>query len=205
MPIVSRYQIPKGRYRIELRVSNSRFITTIGPAMTVKDADAFRSEIREEMPDATHHVYAFKIGYGPSVTEGMSDDGEPSGTAGPPALAVMRGSDVGDVVLVITRYFGGTKLGTGGLVSAYTAAAKAAFDALETEEKVHRRRFELVVSYPIFEQTKRLLTAHECIVENEEFGEGVRLCYAIPEEKADELAQAMKDLTAGRIEPKALG
>ena len=139
------YPVPQSRTRTEIKVSNSRFISTIDRADSVKEAQAFIRSIREEMPDASHHVYAFKIGHGSSISEGMSDDGEPSGTSGPPAMAVLRGSGIGDVVLVITRYFGGTKLGTGGLVSAYGAAAKAAVAELATEEKIKRKTFTLRV------------------------------------------------------------
>ena len=89
------YRIPIGRVRVEHIVSNSRFIATADRASSVDEAKALLREIREEMPDATHHVYAFQVGHGKSVTEGMSDDGEPSGTAGPPALAVVRGADAG--------------------------------------------------------------------------------------------------------------
>ncbi|MEL6310076.1 MAG: YigZ family protein, partial [Chloroflexota bacterium] len=129
------YNRPAERTRIEITVINSRFITTIERADTVEDARAFINEIRAEMPDANHHVYAFRIGYGNSITEGMSDDGEPSGTSGPPSLAVIKGTEIGDVVLVTTRYFGGTKLGTGGLVRAYTESAQTAFAQLKTERK----------------------------------------------------------------------
>ncbi len=116
----TRYPIPAETARVEIRVVNSRFIATIGEARSAEEARAFIDGVRGEFHDATHNVYAFRAGYGASVTEGMSDDGEPPGTAGRPALAVLRGADLGDVVLVVTRYFGGTKLGTGGLVRAYT-------------------------------------------------------------------------------------
>jgi putative IMPACT (imprinted ancient) family translation regulator len=78
------------------------------------------------MPNASHHVYAFRVGHGNSIIEGMSDDGEPTGTAGPPVLAVLRGTQIGDIIVIVTRYFGGTKLGTGGLVRAYPEAAQIA-------------------------------------------------------------------------------
>lgn len=198
---MSRYRIPKGRHRVETRASNSRFITTVASASTVKEAQAFIREIREEMPDATHHVYAFKVGYGASVSEGMSDDGEPSGTSGPPALAVLRGADLGDTVLVITRYFGGTKLGTGGLVAAYGAAAKAALTTLETEEKVTRHRYELRIPYALREPVVRLLGEHEGTLEHESFEADVTLTYWIPEEWEGALADAVRDLSAGRIAP----
>ena len=171
----------------------------------MKEAQAFLREIRTEMPDATHHVYAFKIGFGQSVSEGMSDDGEPSGTSGPPTLAVVRGADVGDIALVTTRYFGGTKLGTGGLVTAYTMAAKAAMQALQTEEKVIRQRFEVSVPYALLERAKRLLAEHDVIIEQETYEADVTFAYLIPEERIDSFARAVSDLTSGRSAPVPAG
>lgn len=198
---MTRYRVPKHPVRVETRVSNSRFITSIARADTAREARAFIQRVRQEMPDASHHVYAFKVGFGASVTEGLSDDGEPSGTAGPPTMAVVRGSDVGDVVLVTTRYFGGTKLGTGGLVAAYTRSAQAGFEALETEEKVTRLEFTLTVPYPLLEPMRRLLDAHQGVVEDEQFGAEICFRYTIPEEEVDRLADDIGDLTAGKIRP----
>ena len=198
---MGRYRIPKGQTRVELRMSNSRFIATVTSAPTVKDAHAFIRSIRSEMPDATHHVYAFKVGYGASVSEGLTDDGEPSGTAGPPAMAVLRGADLGDTVLVITRYFGGTKLGTGGLVQAYSGAAKAVLEAIETEEKVERVRLEIEVPYKVLEQVRRVLPEYEAEVEDELFLADVRMRFHVPVERVDELTSALGDLTAGRVTP----
>lgn len=180
-------------------VSNSRFITTLARVETVEQAKDFIAEIRAEMPDATHHVYAYKIGYGAGVTEGMSDDGEPSGTSGPPALAVVRGAEVGDVALVITRYFGGTKLGTGGLVSAYGAAAKQAIAAMTTEEKIERIEAELRVPYAHFESVKRLGEQYEIRWLGEQFGEEVTLKLAIPVEAVDVFNAALNDLSSGTL------
>jgi uncharacterized YigZ family protein len=195
---MDRYRVPKGRTRVETRVSNSRFVATLAPARSVKDAYEFIRAIREEMPDANHHAYAFKIGFGASVSEGMSDDGEPSGTAGPPSLSVLRGAQLGDAILVITRYFGGTKLGTGGLVSAYGDAARVALAATQTEEKVLRARFEVAIPYPLLPQTRRLLTDHECIVEDESFEAEVRLRFQAPEDRVISLSRCVRDLTSGR-------
>lgn len=199
---MSRYPIPKAQVRVETRVSNSRFITTVAPAATVHEAQDFIRAMRAEMPDATHHVYAFKVGYGASVSEGLSDDGEPSGTSGPPTMAVLRGTDVGDVVLVTTRYFGGTKLGTGGLVAAYSAAAKAALAKMETIEKVTRVRLEVTVPYRLLESTHRLLAAYECLLDGEEFQADVRLRFQIPEEQVESLAKQIANLTAGQVTPQ---
>lgn len=196
---MARYRIPKSRCRVETRAGNSRFITTIAPAGTVAEAQAFLKEIRAEMPDATHHVYAFRVGHGNSVSDGMSDDGEPSGTSGPPTMAVLRGSDLGDVAVVTTRYFGGTKLGTGGLVAAYTAAAQAAFKELETEEKVNRVACELNVPYQVLEMVRKALDAHEALVEGETFDAEVHLKFLIPEERVEALSETIRNLTAGRV------
>src|SRR5438552_3674735 len=117
--------IPAGAARTEIRASNSRFIATAG--------------VRAAMPDASHHVYAYIVGHGATTTLSMTDDGEPPGTAGRPVMAVLKGSGLGDVALVITRYFGGTLLGTGGLVRAYGDAAKAVLAILPRAEKIDRR------------------------------------------------------------------
>ena len=106
--------IPAGPARTEICASNSRFIASAAPSATVEAARAFIAGVRAEMPDASHHVYAYIVGHGATTTLSMTHDGEPPGTAGRPAMAVLKGSGLGDVVLVITRYFGGTLLGTGG-------------------------------------------------------------------------------------------
>src|SRR5205085_10466720 len=111
--------IPAGPARTEIRAANSRFIASAAPSATVEAARAFIGGVRAEMPDASHHVYAYIVGHGATTTLSMTDDGEPPGTAGRPVMAVLKGSGLGDVALVITRYFGGTLLGTGGLVHAY--------------------------------------------------------------------------------------
>jgi len=196
---MSSYRIPKGRTRVETRAGNSRFISTIAPAATMQQAQELLADVRAEMPDATHHVYAFRIGYGNSVSERMSDDGEPSGTAGPPALAVLRGADIGDVALVITRYFGGTKLGTGGLVAAYSAAAKAAIAAVETVEKVLRLPLEMELPYALLEPARRLIQATDGLIEREDFTDAVRLRVLIPAQRADEFAQRLANLSGGQV------
>ncbi len=133
-----RYPIPASEHRTEIRVSNSRFIATAGYTPTVEDARALIARVRAEFADASHNVFAYVVGYAPSVIEGLSDDGEPGGTAGRPTMAVVRGSGLGDVTVVVTRYFGGTLLGTGGLVHAYGDAAKAVLAELPRTEKVEQ-------------------------------------------------------------------
>ena len=198
---MSQYPIPARTIRIKNTVVNSRFIATIGRADTVSEAKAFIQSVRDEMPDASHHVYAFKVGYGSSITEGMTDDGEPSGTSGPPVLAVLRGADIGDVAIVVTRYFGGTKLGTGGLVRAYGGAAKDAVAALPIEMKIEKHYIGITVHYTFYERLKIMLKEHRAAIESEEFDAEVTVYAHIPVDRFDSLCGAVQNLTAGQAEP----
>lgn len=195
------YPVPAQTIRIENVVVNSRFLATIGRADTVIEARTFIQAVRDEMPDATHHVYAYKVGYGDSVIEGMSDDGEPSGTSGPPVLAVLRGANLGDVVIVVTRYFGGTKLGTGGLVRAYGGAAKDALSALPVELKIEKRYIGITIHYTFYERIKLLLVDHRAEIDAEEFDTEVTLYAYLPVDQFDSLTAAVQNLTAGQVAP----
>lgn len=201
---MTRYLIPAETVRVETEVSRSRFIATLGMAETAEAARAFIAGVRAEMPDASHHVYAFRAGYGASVTEGLSDDGEPSGTSGPPIMAVLRGSPVGDIVLVVTRYFGGTKLGTGGLVRAYGDAARAAIAALKTIEKIQMSRLRVVLPYNYYERIKILVGKHHAIIDLEEFAADVTLEVTVPAESVAQFGAALREMSAGRITPTAI-
>ena len=198
------YRIPAQTCRVTTTVSNSRFITTVGRVASVNDAKAFLAQARAEMPDATHHVYAFRVGFGGSVIEGMSDDGEPSGTSGPPVLAVVRGSGIGDVIVVVTRYFGGTKLGMGGLVRAYGDAARAGLEALPTERKIEKRLLGLEVPYHFFEQVKRLIAQHGGTLDEETFAAEVTILASFPADQVDGFSAALIELTAGSVQPIVL-
>jgi len=189
---------PKGRSRSLIEVERSRFITSIAPVETVEEARAFIQQIRAEMPDAHHHVYAFCVGHGNSRTEGMSDDGEPSGTSGPPTLAVLRGSGLGDIVLVTTRYFGGIKLGTGGLVRAYSDAARLALASTATELKVPMSQMLVEITYDMFNPVKKILSAYAAEVVEESFSAQVTLHLRLPTDAVPGLSLALRDLTHGQ-------
>ena len=146
----------------------------------------------------------FAVGFGNSVTEGMSDGGEPSGTSGPPSLAVLRGSGIGDVVLVTTRYFGGTKLGTGGLVRAYTESAQEALSQLRTELKVDKQVVGLELPYSFFNVIKRLIIAHDGEIEDEVFDESILIIVQFVEEDLRAFAPKLRDLTSGQVAPVRL-
>ena len=195
------YRVPTAPVRIELVVKRSRFLTTAQFAISVGQAREFIAAVRAEMPDASHHVYAFRIGFGNSVTEGMSDDGEPTGTSGPPTLAVVRGSGIGDIVLVTTRYFGGAKLGTGGLVRAYTESAQEAIRQLPTELKVERHTVGLELPYSLYNITKRLIRDHRGEIEDEVFDEEIMIIVRFVEKDLEAFAPKLRDRTSGQVTP----
>jgi uncharacterized YigZ family protein len=194
-----RYFIPQGQARTELLVKNSRFIGRAAYTPTVEAAKAFIDQVKAEEPTYTHAVYAFAVGYGAAVTHGMSDAGEPSGTAGRPALAVVKGSGLGDVTVVIVRYFGGTKLGTGGLVKAYTEAAQAVLSVLPVTEKVERQTVQLTIPYNLYEIVRRLIETHHGQVATEEFAVEVTLHLTFIVDDLPPFRSALAKLTGGQI------
>ncbi len=201
MQMTDAYRVPAAPVRTELIVKRSRFLTTIQLASSVNQARQIIADVRAEMPDASHHVYAFRIGFGNTVTEGMSDDGEPTGTAGPPTLAVVRGSGLGDIVLVTTRYFGGAKLGTGGLVRAYTESAQEAIRQLRTELKVERRTVGLELPYSLYNVTKRLISQHRGEIEDEVFDGQIMIIAKFVVSDLDAFAGQLQDLSSGQVAP----
>lgn len=194
-----RYPIPAGESRIELRIKNSRFIGRAGYTPSVKAAKAFVDQVKAEEKNYTHAVYAFAVGYGATVTHGMSDAGEPSGTAGRPALAVVKGSGLGDVTVVIIRYFGGTKLGSAGLVKAYTEAAQLALAELARTEKVERRTVELIIPYGFYEQCKRLIETYHGQIEDEAFTTQVKLRLILGIDEVPAFETAIAEATNGAV------
>jgi uncharacterized YigZ family protein len=190
--------VPAAPARTEIRVVNSRFIASAGPSASVEAARAFIAGIRAELPDASHHVYAYIVGHAATTTLGMSDDGEPSGTAGRPVMAVLRGSGLGDVVLVVTRYFGGTLLGTGGLVHAYGDAAKAVLALLPRAEKIERGELTISIGYGVFDQARRLIAAHAGAVVDEDFAAEVTLRVLMPQTEIAAFTAALGTATAGQ-------
>jgi uncharacterized YigZ family protein len=195
-----RYTIPAKETRVEISVVNSRFIATAAPAFSVDEAKAFIARMREEFADASHHVPAYLIGYGTSVTAHCTDAGEPSGTAGRPALAVLQGSGLGDVVVVVTRYFGGTKLGTGGLVRAYTDATKAVLEKLPRAEKIPTHTVMFSLPYTFFEQARLLVSEHRGQILDEEFAADVTITARFMVDRFEGFQVGLSELTRGTVE-----
>ncbi|MGC9347768.1 MAG: YigZ family protein [Anaerolineae bacterium] len=197
---MTRYYIPAREARIEMIVVNSRFIASAAPAFTVEEARAFIDRVKGEYDDASHNVPAFVIGRGSSVIAHCTDDGEPSGTAGRPALAVLQGSGIGDVVVVVTRYFGGTKLGTGGLVRAYGDAVREVLKVLPLAEKLPTQTLMLAVPYSLLERVRLSIKARKGHILDETFGGDVTVTARFGTADVASFHEAVQELSAGRIE-----
>jgi len=191
--------VPAREARTETRVVNSRFIATAAPVFTVEEARAFIDRIKGEFDDATHNVPAYIIGHGASTIAHCSDDGEPSGTAGPPALAVLKGSGLGDVVVVVTRYFGGTKLGTGGLVRAYSDAVRDVLSILPRAMKVPTTTVRIVAPYSLFEPIRRLIKGHQGQTVHEDFAAKVTVTARLPQDRLTRFQDKLRELSRGQV------
>ena len=194
----ARYPIPARVHRVEEVIQRSRFITTAAHAPDADAAHAFIQRIRDEFPDATHNCWAFVAGPPGSTTHiGMSDDGEPHGTAGKPMLTTLLHGGVGEIVAVCTRYYGGVKLGTGGLGRAYSGGVKLVLESLPTEERVHRVAVDVTVGYAEVDALQRLVAELDIVVEDEAYGASVRYRCLVPEEVIPRFEKGVADLSRG--------
>ncbi|HKK94688.1 MAG TPA: YigZ family protein [Longimicrobiales bacterium] len=199
------YPIPAAEHESEEVIQRSRFRTVIGRAESPESAHAFVQGIRERFPDATHHCWAFVAGPpGDTAKVGMSDDGEPSGTAGRPMLTTLLHSGVGEVVAVSVRWYGGTKLGTGGLQRAYTSGVRRTLEALPVRERIARTRLEVVFAYAHVDAVQRLLTDVDGQIHQEQYGADVRYRVEIPEIRRTRFTRELAELTSGAGEVRRL-
>jgi len=199
MTVSARYPIPAERFRSEIEVGRSRFITTVQPVASSVEAQEFIATIKAEFPDANHNCWAYLIGPPASTDQvGLSDDGEPHGAAGKPMLTALQYSGLGDTAVVVTRYFGGIKLGKGGMVKAYTAAVKMALEQLSRSERVSLANFLATFDYALVTSFERRLPEFEAEVLDVEYGEKVSCCVRLPEERQSGFSSMFTDLTAGQ-------
>ncbi len=192
------YAAPAGESRAEIREKGSVFLAAIGPAADEGAAKALLAGLEKEFPDATHHCWAWRLGSPPR--ERSADAGEPAGTAGVPILQVLRGAGLSDVMAVVARWFGGTKLGKGGLARAYAAATREALQGLPVLQKVPTARLAVEVPYEKVGALKRLLRPPEIELEAEEYGAAARLVLAVHEERREGLEEALAELGIAPVE-----
>ncbi|MBR2729267.1 MAG: YigZ family protein [Lachnospiraceae bacterium] len=188
----------------EYEEKKSRFLGEALHIESEEEAAVQIARIRKAFYDARHHCYAWVLGEG-GARKKSSDDGEPSGTAGQPILKVIEGSGATNVLVVVTRYFGGTLLGTGGLVRAYTQAARAAMDDAQTVRMCLCRRMEVTVDYPALDRLLYELRRDGIEMGETQYGAQVTLDLTVEAPRADAMAQKITALTSGsaRIEVRA--
>ena len=184
----------------EFIVNKSRFIGYGAPAETEEEALAFLAEIRKKHADATHNCYAYIIGRNMGVMR-YSDDGEPGGTAGMPIIEVMKNRGVVNACVVVTRYFGGVLLGTGGLVRAYTQGAVTAIDACGIGVMHPTARYMMDVPYPMLSRVEYFLKSAPVIVEDKNFSDVITLTLLVKCADEDKLLADLTQLSEGRLEP----
>ncbi|HIZ39080.1 MAG TPA: YigZ family protein [Candidatus Anaerobutyricum stercoris] len=184
--------------RGEIVEKKSRFIAHVQAVDSVEEAQEFIEAVKKKYWDARHNCSAFSVGEMNPLTR-CSDDGEPGGTAGKPILEVIQGSGIRNIVIVVTRYFGGTLLGTGGLVRAYTEAAKAGIENAVIIEKIPATRMKLFTEYTDLGKIQYILAQNQVTVENTEYTDKVEIRALFPEKEKKALCRALTESTGGRV------
>ena len=188
-----RYKVPAKTVRVHTEEKRSRFITTIARTKGAEEAKNFIDQIKAEFPDARHNCWSFVAGAPGNLQMcGMSDDGEPKGTAGKPMLNVLSTCGIGEITAVVTRYFGGIKLGTGGLVRAYSAAVHAALTELETEEAVQTESADLSVPFEQENNLRHRLQQLDSTITNAQYSNCVTISAEFPVDKIQEYLELLQ-------------
>ncbi len=191
-------KIPTARAEAEIEVKKSRFIAIAIPANSLEDVKKAVQQVRSEHPDATHVVHAAVIGKAGTIYS-SSDDKEPKNTAGRPALEVVKGSGITDIAVCIVRYFGGTLLGTGGLVKAYGDSAKEVLKIVPTEELIEKSEYRMILPYNAYTLIKRLLESVEATIDEEKFDTMIEISGKLPSSNTSKMKEGTDDIGQGRI------
>lgn len=196
----SSYLIAASEVIDETIVSRSRFICYLAPCNTNEAAKVFLKQVQQLHPQASHHCYAFVSAHPKdSQSYGFSDDGEPSGTAGRPMLSVLQGSEIGEICAIVVRYFGGTKLGTGGLQRAYGASVRQALSLMTTKIKIPMVHKTLACQYTEVNDVLRLIEMNGGQVVEQNFQTQVDLSLLIPEDSLAQVEKQLLTLSSGRL------
>ena len=199
---MTEYLVPAGAGEAEFTEKRSRFLGHVRPVRSEEEARDFIAAMKKEYYDARHNCWCYALRGGP---ERYSDDGEPQGSAGLPMLEVFRREGVSNFVCVVTRYFGGVLLGTGGLLRAYTRSARDALAAAGLAALRPWTRLELRCSYAALERMKQELAAFEGVVEEADYGAAVILRALVPSQRCDAFRERVFDLSGGAVSPCVLG
>ncbi len=195
----ARYLVPAERHQAETVIERSRFVCTLSRVQSATDAQRFIRDAQQQSPQATHHCWAYVLG-APGTTSriGMSDDGEPHGTAGRPMLTVLLHSDIGEIAAVVTRWYGGTKLGTGGLARAYSGAVQSALSALPTSWRVESVPLQVAVDYNVVTPVQQLFAAMDVEIRSEAYAEQAVYDVLVARDQESKLRMQLADLTRGQ-------
>lgn len=194
------YDVPDAPLCSEQIIKKSRFITLIQRVKNKEQAKAFIENIKAQYPDARHHCWAYIAGHPTATTDiGFSDDGEPQGTAGKPILNVLQHKRIGEVALVVVRYFGGIKLGAGGLVRAYSSSASLAMNKLEVITLVDSKIFTITFDYHLENNIKHLLKTHNIRICKADYTTRISLCIDVPTTDIESLNKQLIHLSSGHV------
>ncbi|MCB9494441.1 MAG: YigZ family protein [Desulfobacteraceae bacterium] len=196
---MSDFFYPVTRSKAEMEIKKSKFISYVFPCFDEIQAKDKIKELKLENKNAAHVVHGFAAGFNKNFTKGMSDDGEPSGTAGKPVLSIIEGKCLVNILVVVVRYFGGIKLGTGGLVKAYSDSANLAIQKAEFKKFVHEKKVKVFFPYEHLGPVLGYLKSEKVRAENEEYTDNVEFCLFIKEEMFDEVLLKLKDITSGAL------
>lgn len=183
----------------EIKIKASRFIARGFPVADADDAAARLESIRKKEYSATHHCFAWVTGLESEIFK-YSDDGEPSGTAGRPIYQVITGRELKNTLIVVTRYYGGTKLGTGGLVRAYSQAASELLDEADIIEKLICDRLEFSLPFALYDRLMRIINTDKLEIVEQDFADQVKMVINIRKSKTDKFTAQLIELTGGKIE-----
>lgn len=194
------YRTVREYARTELKERGSRFIGHIFPVASQADAEEQIANIRKEYYDATHNCSAYRIGFGDQAIFFYDDDGEPAGTAGRPIYQAVTGAELTNTLILVTRYFGGTKLGTGGLARAYGNTAAQTIRAAEIIKKIRSTPVTLRTSYQDISGVMRTIEAVQAAILEQEYEEEITLTVAVRLSRVEEFRRELVNNTAGRIQ-----
>lgn len=180
----------------EIIINKSRFIGYAKPVENEEEALKFIEEISTKHRDATHNVYAYALGQNSNIQR-FSDDGEPSGTAGIPALEVIKKENLRNVVVVITRYFGGIKLGAGGLIRSYTKGAKIGIEAGIIVDMILHKKIKIRIDYTSYGKVENYILSEDYILDESVYDDKVNIFILVNEKMEDEFISMITDLTSG--------
>ncbi len=190
------YKTVAGRAQAEQEIEKSRFIAYIAPVSSKEEGDAFIAEIRAKHKDATHNVPAMVVGDKMQI-QWASDDGEPQGTSGAPMVQLLTGMELTNVCIVVTRYFGGTKLGTGGLVRAYSSSARLAVEAAGIREVKEMTVADISIEYTRLAKLQNVARERGWLIEDEVYEDKVKMKLICASEEADTMMKMLAEITAG--------